>query len=186
MTPEVPVYVRVNIRSGHWTPATSGPGRSAAGKYHPHPDELKEIALQCECGCTKFEIRNSGYAYHMTSMDTSAGRGTANRMSDGDTEVGEDWERDDATWQCLDCFNEVESDLDQALHVYEDIITAAPVRALKRYMDELYKPLTTEKKELLDKLKGGFINLEEKRQVEASEGPCMVCMEVPGRTACIH
>ena len=49
----------------------------------------------------------------------------------------------------------------------------------------LFNTLTDEKKELLDKLKGGFINFREKRQVEAMEGPCAICIDA-GRPACIH
>ena len=147
-----------------------------------------DVTLQCsDCGATNFEVRNAGYAEYTTyiNIDKSDPRDVS--WHDSETEVGDDFECDQE-YRCNECSQYCSNELNTALKTFIRIKGAKAEDQLKAYIDQvLFRPLTDEKKVLLDQLKGGLINLKLMRDPDNFDdsGACRACMDA-GHDECIH
>lgn len=103
-----------------------------------HTMQLKTVTLQCpSCKGTVFSIEYHGYAWYSASLKTEDPLlGLSSRISEGDTEVGDDFDPSDNGWVCSDCFEQAGRDLDDALTFYYECCqspTTAHIRLLDSY-----------------------------------------------------
>lgn len=124
-----------------------------------------DVLLQCDkCDATNFDVTSSGYAWYTTHVNIDADDPTDVAIHDSDTDVGDDFECD---WEfrCGECADYCDTRLNQALKHFTRLRQASPEDQLKAYIDQvLFRELTDDKKQLLDQLKGGLINLAEDRK----------------------